>query len=266
MDEATRRLRGAGALAPWLAASLIAGMFVGTTVVTPLYDVYRRDFGFDQITLTLIYAVYMIGNLLALAFFGRLSDQIGRRRTALPAIGLGMLSTLVFLFATDTAWLFAARVISGFAIGIASGTGTAWVAELFGGRDKARASLMAAFANMVGLSVGALLAGCLVQYAPWPLRLVFVVYLAMLVVLMLVVRSIKETVRQPRAFREASLRPRIGVPRSIAAEFIAPRLLSRRVAMTVNAATTHSSNTTPPPRARLLRCRSCSRMPGASAA
>ena len=197
-------------------------MFVGTTVVTPLYDVYRRDFGFDQITLTLIYAVYMIGNLLALAFFGRLSDQIGRRRTALPAIGLGMLSTLVFLFATDTAWLFAARVISGFAIGIASGTGTAWVAELFGGRDKARASLMAAFANMVGLSVGALLAGCLVQYAPWPLRLVFVVYLAMLVVLMLVVRSIKETVRQPRAFREASLRPRIGVPRSIAAEFIAP--------------------------------------------
>jgi predicted MFS family arabinose efflux permease len=197
-------------------------MFVGTTLVTPLYDLYRQDFGFGEITLTLVYAVYVIGNLLALAFFGRLSDEIGRRRTALPAIGIGMLSTLVFLFATNTAWLFAARIISGFAIGIASGTGAAWVAELIGGRDKSRASLMASFANMVGLSVGALLAGCLVQYAPWPLRLVFVVYLAMLGVLMWIVSSVKETVQQPRSFREASLRPRIGVPRSIAAKFIAP--------------------------------------------
>ena len=197
-------------------------MFVGTTLVTPLYDLYRREFGFDEITLTLVYAVYVVGNLAALAFFGRLSDQVGRRRTALPAIGVGMLSTLVFLFAHDTAWLFAARVISGFAIGIASGTGAAWVAELISGRDKSRASLMAACGNMVGLSVGALLAGVLAQYAPWPLRLSFVVYLAMLAILMWIVSSIEETVRQPRTFAEASLRPRIGVPRSIAAAFLAP--------------------------------------------
>jgi MFS family permease len=205
-----------------MAAALVAGTFVGTTLVTPLYDLYRREFGFDEITLTLIYAVYVVGNLLALAFFGRLSDQIGRRRTALPAIGIGMLATLVFLFATDIAWLFAARVISGFAIGIASGTGTAWIAELYGGRDRARASLLASCANMVGLSVGALLAGLLAQYAPWPLRLVFVVYLAMLLALMWLVSTVEETVRHPRAFKEAELGFRVGVPRSIAAQFIAP--------------------------------------------
>jgi MFS family permease len=222
MDVSTGPRARARALAPWLAATLIAGMFVGTTLVTPLYDLYRRDFGFGEVTLTLIYAVYVVGNVLALAFFGRLSDQIGRRRTALPAIGIGMLSTLVFLFARDTAWLFAARVISGFAIGIASGTGTAWVAELVGGRDKSRASLMASLANMIGLSVGAVLAGFLAQYAPWPLRLAFVVYLAMLVVLMIGVSFIEETVSRPRVLKEISLRPRIGVPRSIALKFIAP--------------------------------------------
>jgi predicted MFS family arabinose efflux permease len=222
MDEVSGARAEAGTLAPWLAASLVAGMFVGTTLVTPLYDLYRREFGFGEITLTLVYSVYAVGNLLALAFFGRLSDQVGRRRTALPAIGIGILATLVFLFATDTTWLFAARVISGFAIGIASGTGTAWIAELYGGRDKARASLAAACANMFGLSVGALLAGLLAQYAPWPLRLVFVVYLAMLGALMWVVSRVRETVQRPRPFREASLRPRLGVPRSIAARFIAP--------------------------------------------
>jgi predicted MFS family arabinose efflux permease len=222
MDEVSGTRTQAEAVAPWLAASLVAGMFVGTTLVTPLYDLYRREFGFGEITLTLVYSVYAVGNLLALAFFGRLSDQVGRRRTALPAIGIGIVATLVFLFATDTAWLFAARVISGFAIGIASGTGTAWIAELYGGRDKARASLAAACANMFGLSVGALIAGLLAQYAPWPLRLVFVVYLAMLGALMWVVSRVRETVQRPRGFREASLRPRIGVPRSIAARFIAP--------------------------------------------
>jgi len=140
----------------------------------------------------------------------------------LPIIGVGIVATLVFLFATDTPWLFVGRVISGFAIGIASGTGTAWVAELYGGQDKARASLLASCGNMVGLSVGALLAGLLVQYGPWPLRLVFVVYLGMLVLLMWAVSLIPETVQRPRSFREASLRPRIGVPRSIATRFIAP--------------------------------------------
>lgn len=193
-DVAANRSASAQKSATWHAAigvgALIAVSFIGTTLVTPLYVLYRQVFGFSEVTLTLIYAVYVVGNLTALLLFGRLSDQIGRRRTALPAIGVGILSTLVFLFAQDTAWLFVARMLSGFAIGIASGTGTAWLAELQGGRDKSRATLMAAGANMVGLSIGAMLAGCLAQYAPWPLRLVFAIYVAMLVALLFVIRRL----------------------------------------------------------------------------
>jgi MFS family permease len=135
---------------------------------------------------------------------------------------IGIASTLVFLFAFDTTWLFLARVLSGFGIGISSGTGTAWVAELYPARDRPRAALMASCANMVGLSVGAILAGCLAQYAPWPLRLVFVIYVAILLLLMLVMRFVPETVEHPRSLGEAQLRPRIGVPRSIVGRFIAP--------------------------------------------
>jgi MFS family permease len=222
MDQATGRRARTRAFAPWLAATLIATMFIGTTLVTPLYDLYRTEFGFSEITLTLVYAVYAVGNLLALAFFGRLSDQIGRRRAALGSIVIGIASTLVFLFAFDTTWLFLARVLSGFGIGISSGTGTAWVAELYPARDRPRAALMASCANMVGLSVGAILAGCLAQYAPWPLRLVFVIYVAILLLLMLVMRFVPETVEHPRSLGEAQLRPRIGVPRSIVGRFIAP--------------------------------------------
>src|SRR3984957_6087789 len=65
-------------------------MFVGAILPTPLYPLYRAEFGFSGITLTLIYAVYVLGNLAALLFFGRLADQIGRRNATLPAIGVGM--------------------------------------------------------------------------------------------------------------------------------------------------------------------------------
>jgi predicted MFS family arabinose efflux permease len=206
----------------WPAAALVALMFMASTLVTPLYVLYQQVFGFSDLTLTLIYAAYVLGNLAALLFLGRLSDEIGRRRTALPAIALAILSTALFLFARGTAWLACGRALSGFAIGLASGAGTAWITELLKGGDKARAALIATTANFIGLAIGALLAGCLAQYAPWPLELPFAVYLAALLLLAIVINATRETVANPARLAQVSLRPRLGVPRSIRARFIAP--------------------------------------------
>src|SRR5947199_4025931 len=53
---------------PYVAAQLIGVMFMGSTLLTPLYILYRRAFGFSEMTLTLIYAVYVVGNIGALFF------------------------------------------------------------------------------------------------------------------------------------------------------------------------------------------------------
>jgi len=79
-----RELTSSGAVFSTSAA--IAVMFMGSTLVTPLYVLYQQAFGFSEVTLTLVYAAYVVGNLCALLFFGRLSDRIGRRRTTLPAM------------------------------------------------------------------------------------------------------------------------------------------------------------------------------------
>jgi len=60
----------------------LAIALMASTMLTPLYLIYKKVFQFSEITLTLIYATYVLGNLLALFVFGRLSDQIGRRITA----------------------------------------------------------------------------------------------------------------------------------------------------------------------------------------
>src|ERR1700751_1292641 len=72
-------------------------MFIGAILPTPLYPLYREAFGFSGVTLTLIYATYVLGNLTALLFFGRLADQIGRRAASLPAVAGGMASAVIFL-------------------------------------------------------------------------------------------------------------------------------------------------------------------------
>src|ERR1700751_2011866 len=109
-------------------ATQLGIMFIGAILPTPLYPLYRQAFGFSGVTLTLIYAVYVLGNLTALLFFGRLADQIGRRNATLPAVAVGVASTLAFLSANGTAWLFVGRALSGFSTGLAAGAATAWIA------------------------------------------------------------------------------------------------------------------------------------------
>ena len=196
-------------------------MYAGSTVLTPLYHLYRDAFGFSKLTLTLIYAAYALGNLIALLVFGRLSDQAGRRVANVAAIGLAALATLLFLAASATPWLVAGRIVSGLAIGIAASAATAWVAELEA--DKREASVYTTAGNFVGLAFGALLAGLLATYLPWPMRLSYVVYLALLLSLARLVWRMPETVKAPvRRAGQLSLRPRIGVPHELFARFVVP--------------------------------------------
>ncbi|RWF46129.1 MAG: MFS transporter, partial [Mesorhizobium sp.] len=203
-------------------AAMIAALFAGSTALTPLYIIYKQAFGFSQVTLTLVYAVYVVGNLGALLFFGRVSDVIGRRPAALAAMGIAVVSALFFLFAENLAWLDIARILSGLGIGVGAGAGTAWLAELIEGKDKSRAAIITTSTNFIGLGVGALMAGLLAQYAPWPLRLTFAVYLVLLALVTVLIWRTRETVSSPGRLSDVSLRPRLSVPDNIRAQFVAP--------------------------------------------
>lgn len=206
-----------------IAAAMVAALFAGSTLLTPLYVMYKQQFGFSQITLTLIYAVYVVGNLAALLFFGRVSDKAGRRITSLSAMGIAIVSAIIFLFANNVASLYVARILSGLAVGIGAGTGTAWLAELIAEDDKGRATMIATSANFVGIAVGPLIAGLLAQYEPWPLRLPFIVYALTLLAVAVLTWPMPETISRPtHSLTEIPLRPKLSVPSEIRAQFVAP--------------------------------------------
>ncbi|SAK55944.1 multidrug resistance protein D [Caballeronia hypogeia] len=213
-----------GGRASLFAAALVLGaIYAGSTLVTPLYPLYQRAFGLSDLTITLVYATYVVGNVAALLAFGRISDQAGRRFVSLIVLALAMVSTLLFLFAVHPALLFVARGTSGLAIGVGAATATAWIAELHPAADKAPASRLAAAVNLAGLALGVLAAGLLAQFAAGPLHTVFVVYFVVLAVTAALAARTRETVDAPeRSLAALSFAPRIGIPSELRMAFIAP--------------------------------------------
>jgi MFS family permease len=140
-----------------------------TTLPTPLYGLYAKRFGFHELTITVLFAVYAVGVVATLVFLGQLSDAIGRRPVMLGAVAISVVSSLMLAPAHDIGLLLLGRVVSGLAAGLITGAGTAAIVDLFPpGRGDAGGTLAVA-ANTGGLALGTLLAGVLADLASHPL-------------------------------------------------------------------------------------------------
>ncbi|MFJ8648870.1 MFS transporter [Streptomyces sp. NPDC093546] len=187
------------------AAAVFAIGMAGTTLPTPLYGLYRKELGFSELMVTVVFAVYAVGVIATLLLAGNHSDRAGRRPVLLYALGLAAASAVCFLLEGGLPLLFAGRMLSGFSAGLLSGVGTVTVMELAAPGQKSRAGFAATAANMGGLGCGPLLAGLLAEYAPLPLRLPFLAHLALVAVACVLVLALPETVAEPR--RRTPLRP-----------------------------------------------------------
>jgi MFS family permease len=200
------------------AAYAFVVVMLGTTLPTPLYPLYQQRFGFSELMITVIFAVYAVGVIAALLVFGSLSDQIGRRPVLLLGIGFSALSAVAFLVANALGLLMVGRVLSGFSAGIFTGTATATLVDLAPPELRGRATLVATLANMGGLGCGPLLAGLVAQWAANPLRLTFWIDLALLIPAVGAILAIPEpvTVRGKPKLRVQALH----VPREIRPIFV----------------------------------------------
>ena len=110
----------------WVAFGLASFVFLvnmfGTTLPTPLYPLYQQRYGFGELMVTVIFAIYAFGVIAGLLLFGALSDEIGRK----PVLAAGLLfsaaSAFLFLFAGSLGPIYAGRILSGFSAGIFTGS------------------------------------------------------------------------------------------------------------------------------------------------
>jgi MFS family permease len=187
---------------------------------SPLYVVYQKELGFSATTLTIIFAVYVFGLIGSLLTMGALSDHVGRRPVLAGALVLEAVAFVLFLMATDVTALVAARAVQGIATGAAFSTLGATLIDLNPPHSPGRAGLVNGVAPITGLALGALGCGALIQFAPAPTHLVFVLLLVGTGLGVVAVALMPETsARRPGAF--ASLIPLLGIPARLRAEVFA---------------------------------------------
>src|SRR5215475_1785813 len=177
---------------------------VGTTLPTPLYPDYQHQFGFGQLTETVVFAIYAVGVLATLLLLGQVSDVVGRRPMLYVSITAAVVSTAVFIVADGVrghagiVLLLIGRVLSGLSAGIMTGTATAAIRDSAGPDRGMLAGLIAAMAQITGLGLGPLLGALLLEAIDDPSRLIYVIYVVALALAAVAITALPETVRRER--------------------------------------------------------------------
>jgi len=191
----------------WFLAITLLSFLAASTAPTPLYHLYQDQLHFSAAMLTLIFAVYALSLLAALLTVGSLSDHLGRKPVIFSAVLLNALAMLLFIYADRVSWLIGARVLQGFATGMATAVLSATLLDT----DRQQGPLINSVAPLLGMALGGLGCGLLAEFAPAPLQLTYWLLLALFVLQGVYVWRLPESVsRQGGAL--ASLRPTLHVP------------------------------------------------------
>jgi predicted MFS family arabinose efflux permease len=194
----------------YLEASITLGFLAGSAAPTPLYAVYRAQWGFSPTMLTVAFGIYAIAVLAALLIAGRLSDHVGRRPVLIAAAVAQALVMVTFATAQGLGDLLVGRVLQGLSAGVALAAVGAALLDL----DKQRGAIANAVAPMLGTGLGGFVAGLMVQYLPAPTHLVYEV-LGVVFVLQAVALAFVAETAMPRPGALASLRPTFALPPAV---------------------------------------------------
>jgi predicted MFS family arabinose efflux permease len=183
----------------WIVATAFASLMAFGTVSTPLWPLYQQRDHFGATTVTIAYAVMVVGAALSFRGLGHLSDRIGRRRVIVPALLVAITAAAVLAAWPALPGLIIGRFLTGVAVGLMASTATAYITDLHHAAHPDRPhspvpALVSTAANLGGLAMGPLLAGAAAQWLPAPLVTSYVVFAAVMAAFLVLVLNCPETV------------------------------------------------------------------------
>lgn len=171
----------------------------GGNQFTPLLLMYRQLGGYSTFTVDMFLGSYVLGLIPGLLIAGPLSDRHGRRRVMVIGTAVSLLASAVLALGVfGSVPLYAGRLLSGIALGIAMSVGTSWLKELSTppydtDADAGSGARRATLATTLGFALGAGVAGSLAQWGPWPMVLPYIVHIALVAPVLIATMGCTET-------------------------------------------------------------------------
>jgi predicted MFS family arabinose efflux permease len=197
----------------WRTWSVLVLFALGTSLITPLIPLYQERLGFNDTVVTLFLGCYVLTLVPSMLSLGQLSDQVGRKRVLLAAVGALAVAQAALTTEPSLAGLLICRAIQGLATGAFFGTCTAFLVDAAAPSKRRFASTLGSMSIRFGLGSGPGIGGLIAQYADPEIRLSlpFRGHLVALALAVILIIGLPETVTD-RSRRPLTLR--LEVPRA----------------------------------------------------
>jgi MFS family permease len=168
----------------WIVAFAFLIVSAFATLPSPLYGLYRVRDDLSAFTITVVYAIFAGGTIAALLLVPAIAARIGRRGAMLAAVATMMAAAVVLAAWKSLPGLLAGRLLTGVAVGLASGTAITYLIELGLRSDPnpaaaVRARNIGTAVNVGALGIGPLVAGCLAEWVRQPLTVPYLLVIAL---------------------------------------------------------------------------------------
>ena len=213
----------------WAVAFAFLVVMMFATLPSPLYGLYRTRDHLSAFMITVVFAIFAGGTIITLLGERSIAARFGRRGAMLAGVATMMVAAGLLAVWKDLPGLLIGRLLTGVAIGLAAGVAIAYLIELRLRVDPNASPVPArnigTAVNVGALGIGPLLAGCLAQWAPYPLTLPYLLMVALGAVALIGLAAAPETgTPVPRAAapsRPAGPARRVRLPVPAAAATIA---------------------------------------------
>ncbi len=181
----------------WAAAFAFLIVMMLATLPSPLYGLYRTRDHLSAFMITVVFAIFAAGTIITLLGERSIVARFGRRGAMLGGVAMMMVAAGLLAAWKDLPGLLIGRLLTGVAVGLAAGVAIAYLIELRLRADPKASPVPArnlgTAVNVGALGLGPLVAGCLAQWAPYPLTLPYLLMVALGAVALIGVAAAPET-------------------------------------------------------------------------
>ena len=204
----------------FVAAFCLITCFVTAATAIPMMAYWVQDLKLSSSEVAMSVVSYFAGCVLTLILFARLSNFLGRKPVVIAALAFGAIACYLFSVGQSASDLYIGRFLQGLSCGLATSACMSWVVDT---APPARAWLGTAMTSAgpnIGLSLGTLLTGLIIEYNVLNPTLLFDACVALLIFCIVLAVLGTETMRLGTESIGQVLIPKIAIPTRLRRLFI----------------------------------------------